>query len=310
MALERRRIRVGARERIERNRTGLDRWMEEAGWLDRPSAAVQAAVLSLFVSMGEFGRGLKTALHGTRPLGHPLHAGVVSIPIGAFTVMVLGDWLGLARAVPGEVGSFGLVVGILGMLVAAASGLTDHTGTAGKERRYASVHGLVMSVVLLAMLLSLLLRYQPGSGIYFGAVLLSTFAYALMVFGSYLGGHLSFAFATMVNHNALRQGTTEWTTVGDAGDFAEGRMVRVMVGDMPALVVRLGGRLSAISASCSHAGGPLDEGTLRGDVVTCPWHGSRFCVSDGHVEDGPATFSQPALLVVEEAGKVRLRMPS
>jgi hypothetical protein len=32
-------------------------------------------------------------------------------------------------------------------------------------------------------------------------------------------------------------------------------------------------------------------------------------VSDGHVETGPATFAQPALLVVEEEGKVRLRMP-
>lgn len=310
MALERRRIHVGARERIERNRTGLDRWMEEAEWLDRPSEAFQGAVLGAFEAMGEFGRTLKTTLHGTRPLGHPLHPAVVSVPIGAFTVMVLADWLGLVRAVPAQVGSFGLIVGILGMLVAAASGVTDHTGTAGKERRYASTHGLLMGGVLLAMLVSLALRFQPSSAVYLGGILLSTAAYLLMLFGAFLGGHLSFGLATMVNHNALRQAATEWTTVGSSSEFPEGRMVRVMSGDMPVLVVRLGGRLSAISASCSHAGGPLDEGSLEGDVVTCPWHGSRFCVSDGRVETGPATFAQPALLVVEEEGRVRLRMPS
>jgi nitrite reductase/ring-hydroxylating ferredoxin subunit/uncharacterized membrane protein len=309
MALERKRIQVAPRERIERNRSSLDRWMDDAGWLDRPAGAVQKATLGLYEALGGFGQTLKSTLHGTRPLGHPLHPAVVSVPIGAFTVMVLADWLGMFRAVPSQVGSFCLLIGVLGMLVAAASGLTDYTGTVDKERRYASVHGLLMSVVLLAMVLSLVLRYQPSQGLYFEGILLSTLAYLVMLFAGFLGGHLSFGLATMVNHNALRQGVTEWTTVGSASEFEEGKMVRVMVGDMPALVVRLGGRLNAIGAACSHAGGPLDEGTLEGDVVTCPWHGSRFCVSDGHVETGPATFAQPALLVVEEEGKVRLRMP-
>ena len=42
----------------------------------------------------------------------------------------------------------------------------------------------------------------------------------------------------------------------------------------------------AISATCSHAGGPLDEGKLEGNVVECPWHGSRFCMRDGRVLTG------------------------
>ena len=39
------------------------------------------------------------------------------------------------------------------------------------------------------------------------------------------------------------------------------------------LVVLLpqGKQFYAISATCPHAGGPLDEGTLTGDVVECPW---------------------------------------
>lgn len=35
-------------------------------------------------------------------------------------------------------------------------------------------------------------------------------------------------------------------------------------------------------------GGPLCQGTLSGDVVQCPWHGSRFDVKSGKVVGGPA----------------------
>ena len=45
-------------------------------------------------------------------------------------------------------------------------------------------------------------------------------------------------------------------------------------------------------AVCSHYGGPLDEGELAGSCVVCPWHGSRFRLSDGSVAAGPATVPQ------------------
>jgi nitrite reductase/ring-hydroxylating ferredoxin subunit/uncharacterized membrane protein len=309
MALERKRIHVGAREKIDRNRSGIDHWMETAGWLDRPADVVQSWILGFYEALGDAGTSVKSVLHGTKPLGHPLHPALISVPIGAFTVMVLADWLALVKAVPSEVGSFGLIIGVVGMLAAAATGLTDYTGTFGKERRYASVHGLTMTAVLLAMLVSLVLRYQPSATLFFYGVLLSTVAYLVMLFASYLGGHLSFGLGTMVNRTAFQEGAREWTDVGPAADLSEGRMVRVQVADMPVLMVRLGGRLNAIAATCSHAGGPLEQGQLEGDVVTCPWHGSRFCVSDGRVEAGPATFDQPALLVREEAGRVQVRLP-
>lgn len=37
----------------------------------------------------------------------------------------------------------------------------------------------------------------------------------------------------------------------------------------------------AISNTCLHRGGPLGEGFLEGDVVTCPWHGWRYSVKTG-----------------------------
>ncbi len=54
------------------------------------------------------------------------------------------------------------------------------------------------------------------------------------------------------------------------------------------LVVNLNGQFFCLDARCTHAGAPLGEGDLSGDVLTCPWHGSRFNIRDGSVIKGPA----------------------
>ena len=54
------------------------------------------------------------------------------------------------------------------------------------------------------------------------------------------------------------------------------------------LVVNLDGQLYCLEGRCSHAGAPLYEGNLEGDVLTCPWHYSQFKIRDGSVLRGPA----------------------
>jgi nitrite reductase/ring-hydroxylating ferredoxin subunit/uncharacterized membrane protein len=295
----------------EPNPSAFDRWIDGAGWLDRPAEVVQGWVLKLYELLGAPGALLKSLMHGTKPVGHPLHPALISVPLGAFAVMVVADWLAVfTRAIPSEIGPFALIIGILGMVAAAVTGYTDYTGTFGKERRYATVHGVTMTTLFVVMIVSLILRYAHSATLFFDGVLLSTAGYLAMLWAAYLGGHLSFGFGTMVNRNAFAEGVTEWTDVGTPKKFAEGKLVRAQAGDMPVLLVRLGGRLNAIAATCSHAGGPLEEGTLEGDIVTCPWHGSRFCVTDGRVKGGPATFNQPAFLVREAEGKVQVKLPA
>ncbi|MCI0566987.1 MAG: Rieske 2Fe-2S domain-containing protein [Acidobacteria bacterium] len=41
------------------------------------------------------------------------------------------------------------------------------------------------------------------------------------------------------------------------------------------------GDFFAVDNSCPHRGGPLGEGYLQGQVVTCPWHGWQFDVTTG-----------------------------
>ena len=77
-------------------------------------------------------------------------------------------------------------------------------------------------------------------------------------------------------------------------------------GGLPAVIVRREGLLHAMGAVCSHAGGPLHEGKLDGDVVTCPWHASQLRFADRRVVGGPATFDQP--LVVRERGVVEVKV--
>jgi nitrite reductase/ring-hydroxylating ferredoxin subunit len=46
-------------------------------------------------------------------------------------------------------------------------------------------------------------------------------------------------------------------------------------------VFNINGSFYAISNSCIHKGGPLSNGFLNGDIVTCPWHGWKYSLKTG-----------------------------
>ncbi len=50
----------------------------------------------------------------------------------------------------------------------------------------------------------------------------------------------------------------------------------------------LEGEIYAIDNACTHVGGPLSLGRVKGDEVECPWHGSRFDIKTGEVRTFPA----------------------
>jgi nitrite reductase/ring-hydroxylating ferredoxin subunit len=54
------------------------------------------------------------------------------------------------------------------------------------------------------------------------------------------------------------------------------------------MVINNNGQLFCLEARCTHAGAPLAEGTIKDDILTCPWHGSKFKISNGKVIKGPA----------------------
>lgn len=51
------------------------------------------------------------------------------------------------------------------------------------------------------------------------------------------------------------------------------------------------GTFHAFSAICTHRGCTVDN--VENGLITCPCHGSRFAITDGSVEDGPAPKPLP-----------------
>jgi 3-phenylpropionate/trans-cinnamate dioxygenase ferredoxin subunit len=70
-------------------------------------------------------------------------------------------------------------------------------------------------------------------------------------------------------------------------DISVGGMKSFIIKDKEILIVNVNGEFFALDNRCSHMGGNLSEGTLDGDVVVCPRHGSRFNVRNGEAVKGP-----------------------
>ncbi len=79
----------------------------------------------------------------------------------------------------------------------------------------------------------------------------------------------------------------EFVRVASTSEVPPGKMKMVKVGENEVLVVNVGGKYYAIDNRCTHAGGSLAEGSLDGNIVTCPRHGSKFDVTSGRAMQGP-----------------------
>lgn len=77
-----------------------------------------------------------------------------------------------------------------------------------------------------------------------------------------------------------------WIDVGPIEHFMLRPLTAVRVGTARAVVSQVDGEIGVLSGICNHAGGPLAEGTLDGDYVTCPWHHWKYHRTTGLGEPG------------------------
>ncbi len=235
-------------------------------------------------------RPIKDLLNGVW-LGHPLHAAATDIPIGTLLLTVVLDLLNQPAAA-----DVALVATILFMLAAALTGAADYTDTDGTARVRATTHSTLMVVALLLLLVSLVLRAgSPADRTI--PIALSFIGFLLVTAGAYVGGDVVYLFGNMVSRHAFRGAGTKWVKL-DSGDvdlatLAEGSSAKAKAGANDLVLVRIGDRIHALHAVCAHAGGPLAQGTVVDGCIECPWHGSRFRLTDGHVRRGPALYDQP-----------------
>lgn len=246
-------------------------------------------------------RAVRNVLSGTY-LGHPLHPMLTDVPLGAWTMSALLDVAGGHSAE----GAADLLVraGIAAALPTVASGLNDWSDTFGPEARVGLVHAAANTTALGLYVLSAMARTRGKRR---RARQLGLVGLATVLVGGYLGGHLSFVKGVNVNRTAWEERPTTWTPALRDAELGEGEARAVQVDGARVLLCRLDGQVRALASTCSHMGGPLEEGTLADSCVTCPWHGSIFRLDDGGIVRGPATTPQPGYETRVADGRIEVR---
>ena len=82
---------------------------------------------------------------------------------------------------------------------------------------------------------------------------------------------------------------SEFRTVTNTADLAPGKMKLVDLDGEGIAIANVDGEYFAFNNTCPHVGGPLAEGELEGDIVTCPWHATPFNVRTGEAQEGGVT---------------------
>jgi 3-phenylpropionate/trans-cinnamate dioxygenase ferredoxin subunit len=86
----------------------------------------------------------------------------------------------------------------------------------------------------------------------------------------------------------MSEAAPRFVKAGRVSDVPDGRPEVFDLEDRKIAVYRLDGAYYAIDDICTHDGGPLAEGEVDGEVVTCPRHGAQFNIKTGVALTFPA----------------------
>lgn len=98
--------------------------------------------------------------------------------------------------------------------------------------------------------------------------------------------------------------------IARAGELREGTMKRFDVAGRRILVANVAGTLYAVDDTCTHEEASLSSGVLKGELVKCPLHNSRFNVRTGEVLEEPAEQDLRTYAVREEDGRILVGVPT
>jgi 3-phenylpropionate/trans-cinnamate dioxygenase ferredoxin component len=95
--------------------------------------------------------------------------------------------------------------------------------------------------------------------------------------------------------------------VASASDLKPGQMKPVNVNGKPVLLANINGKYHAIGNKCTHMQCTLTNGELKGEIVQCSCHGSKFNVKTGKVAGGPAALPELVYEVRVADGKILIK---
>jgi len=95
--------------------------------------------------------------------------------------------------------------------------------------------------------------------------------------------------------------------VCDVNNIKEGEGKIFEVNGKKIAVFNVNGEFYAIDNTCKHKGGPLGEGYLDGNIVTCPWHAWQYDVKTGENPVDPNIKVETYKVDVEK-GKIKVEL--
>jgi len=99
-----------------------------------------------------------------------------------------------------------------------------------------------------------------------------------------------------------------YVRVAGTADVAPGAGIVATANDKEYAVFNVDGTFYVIDNTCKHRGGPLGEGELDGDTITCPWHGWQYNVKTGSclTKDG---IKMDCFEVKVDGGDIKIALP-
>jgi nitrite reductase/ring-hydroxylating ferredoxin subunit len=96
--------------------------------------------------------------------------------------------------------------------------------------------------------------------------------------------------------------------VGPVRSLPPGAVTEVEAGESTYAVCNVDGKLHCLDGICPHAGGPLGQGTLNGNILVCPWHGWEFDCNTG-VNDFDADLRLATFPVLIHEDEIMIDVP-
>ena len=279
--------------------------IDRPDWTERGAVVLQDSVKRAYDALGPAVGPVMNLLHGTW-FGHPFHPVLTDVTIGMWMATSAFDALGVATGDRGleTCARATIAVGLASSIATMAAGITDWMHVQGHPRRVGFVHALlnVSSVALYGA--SFLMRRRGRTAAGRGA---ATVGLAVASAAAYLGSEMAYGLRVGADHTAGYTLPERYVAVMPAGALPENEPRRVVVDGLPVVLVRQGQEIHALVATCAHLGGPLDQGHVHDDSITCPWHGSRYALRDGRLLNGPSVYWQPALEARVREGQIEVR---
>ncbi len=98
--------------------------------------------------------------------------------------------------------------------------------------------------------------------------------------------------------------------IAKKSDLKNGEMKAFKIDDEnKILLCRINDEFSAVGASCTHYGAPLEEGVLKGETIICPWHHACFNAKTGNLLEPPAMDALPRYELKTEGDVIKINVP-